>query len=165
MKKLLFFIGTFIIASLFAGCSKDDEKENPLIGTWESDTVTTTLRESSKSHSIKGQEIFIFHANKIVEFTDVSLNYANEGTYTTKGNSINFTFANKVIGRLTISDFSLGQGFTITIPSEGDADATVTEKTYSVNGDKLVIETTAKITFSLENITTYVEKVVYDRVK
>ena len=47
MKKVLFFIGTLVMASVFTGCGKDEEKGNPeaLIGTWEYESSVRHLAQ------------------------------------------------------------------------------------------------------------------------
>jgi len=164
MKKTILLIGTLVIASLFAGCSKDEEK-NLLIGTWESNLLTEIFNGNSSPSDIKGRETLIFYADKKVEwkvktYTDT---YFFEGIYTTKGNSITLTFTNPVLGTSFVK--GPGEVFEISLFSNGEtAIATVTKQTFLINGDNLTLEKTAEVTFSSLGASTYIMKTTYKKV-
>jgi hypothetical protein len=159
MRKLLFFIGTLVIAGFFAGCSKDDEKGNPLIGTWESDVVTLTFNGYSTPLNIKGRDTFTFYADKKVEYkrSDSTL----EGVYTTKDNSLSITFTN-----LTGASFVYGQGYVFDFPisEEEILMMTATDLTFLINGNNLTLELISKAPYR-GGSATYIEKTVYKKVK
>lgn len=162
MRKELFFIGMLVIASLFAGCSKDKE-ENPLIGTWESDIVTETFYGRSSSQNIKGLETFTFYADKKVKYSATQPQpYTLEGTYTTQGSSISMTFS--IPGSEQSFVYGPGQTFEISLVTGESTLAEVTEQTYLVNGNNLTIESTADVEFSSMK-TTYAVKTVYKRIE
>jgi len=162
MRKQLFFITVLVIASLFAGCSKEKE-EDPLIGTWESDIFTDTWFGRSTSYNVKGQDIFTFYADKRVEWRyNISGSYIEvEGTYTTQGSSLTMYFPIQGSDQLFVH--GPGQTLEITLVATGESTfANVTEQTYLVNGDNLTIESTADVPFLK---TTLMTKTVYKRVK
>ena len=160
MKKRLLFIGTFVITTLFAGCSKDEEK-NPLVGTWESDVISETFYGRSTPYNIKGRDIFIFYADNRVAWKWTASDDTYEGKYTADGNSITITFADPATGASVI--YGPGESFDLNFANGEKALATVTEQTYLINGNNLTIERKANVPL-YNGQTTYATKAIYKRV-
>jgi hypothetical protein len=162
MRKALFFIGMLVIASLFAGCSKDKDENLP-VGTWESDIATVTYRGYPVPHNVKGKEIFTFYADKKVEWYVANDSYTYEGTYTTNGSSITMTFTYG-LGQSFL--YGPGRTFELTdVSSKESTIATVTKQTYQVKGNNLTIESIADAEFPALNLkTTYEVKTTYKRI-
>ena len=88
MRKHLFFIGTLVIASIFAGCSKDKEEAGKdIIGVWKSDVVIEGVFGRTSPVDVKGRETLTFYADKRVEQYIAAYDYTYEGTYTINGSS------------------------------------------------------------------------------
>ncbi len=137
MKKVLFFITTLVIASIFTGC-KEEEKGNPeaLIGTWKYESATGTINGQTIPVDEESNEQITFYSNGTVESTE-----DGAGTYTTKGYSITMTFTDKETGKPIV----LGPGQSVEFgPEDTGLDfgviANIESQTYSVQGNKLTIK-------------------------
>ena len=159
MKKILFFtISTLLIASVFVGCSKDDDKGNPqaLIGTWEVVGVTVSSNGVEISMDIDDNEIITFNADGTFISTEDGI-----GTYTTKGWSLSYTYVDKD-GNTQV----MAEGATITeIDEDTGLEVTIKIKklTYSVSGENLTLTVEAEGTIMGMKITT-VTKARYKKV-
>ena len=169
MKKTILLIGTLVIASLSAGCSKDEEKEkeNPLVGTWESDIVINTFRGRSNTYDIKGDNVITFYDDGRVEWKwPTATDYTYNGTYTTQENFITITLNVPSAEGTAIEGTAIygpGQVFSVSFSNGEVAMATVTEQTYFLSGNNLTLTKTADISFSL-GTTTYVTRTTYKKI-
>jgi len=151
MKKVLFFIGTLVIASVFMGCGKDEEKGNPeaLIGTWEYESAIYIIDGQTIPMEEEYNETITFYADGKVESSEDGV-----GTYTTKGYSITLTFTDKVTGKPLV--IGPGQSFVWSGKDVGfDFDITgkIKQQTYSVQGNKLIITVEIEASAMGQNMT------------
>ena len=161
MKKALFFISSLVMTSVFAGCSKDEEKGNPeaLIGTWEYVSIAVAIDGQPVSSDTEIEETMTFYADGTVEST-----IDGKGTYTTNGYSITFILINPKTGKQEIQ----GPGQTVEISAEESGlevnlTGKIKKQTYSVNGNTLTFKLVVDFTYMGKNISS-VSTVVYKKV-
>jgi len=161
MRKVLFFISALVIAGVFAGCGKDEEKGNPeaLIGTWEYESSVATMNGNIIPSDTESDERITFYADGKVESTEDGI-----GTYTTKGYSITVTFTDKETGKQIVT--GPGQTFEVSAEETGlgyGIIGTIKSQTYSVQGNKLIITVETEVAIQ-GSVVTIVVKSTYKKV-
>lgn len=142
MKKFLFLISLFVIASVFSGCDKDkDDDDVSIVGTWEYSRSTVT--GGGRSQEIKDDELkgitITFNADGTLASSD-----GDAGIYNVKGNSLSMSGTD-----IDGNTYLMEPGVTFT---EDGYVITIKSQTCSVSNNILEIKIETETTFGTQKI-------------
>lgn len=145
MRKELFFIGMLVIASLFAGCSKEKEENVPLIGRWEFSSQKADVKTSDEDYNnnirtsfeIKSATTPIWTFKEDNKVTIQRFLSISEYLYSVEGNEL--TIIHPVTNSaVAYFEYSIS-GNTLTLYEDVTEEVRDALKDYEIEVEKLVI--------------------------